>query len=283
MNKGLRVAILVTAAAGLIILVLDVLALTVPAFTSIFVPAQCGDVCGIQWLILGLLIALIGMGLVIAAVVLACIDAGRRGDWLSVGLILLQLVLSTGAVIYLVAAVNATSGPNGPVAGAPSSSLVVTIGSLCVLALPVSLLLYGLLSNRGGARRITLATLAVLVVLAPLVVAPPWVAFTALSSVPVLSVNAPTNTPAACPDGPFPPFTIVNTGGGTLQWSAALVGKPTIVPVTISPSSGTLDPAQSQTVVIMPPGPSATGSYQAVSITISSNGGEGSVSYPCSG
>jgi hypothetical protein len=282
MNKGLRIAILATAAAGLVVLLLDVLALTVPAFSSLFVPAQCSDVCGIQWLLLGLLIAVVGVGVVIAAAVLACIDAGRRGDWLAVGLILLQMVLSAGAVIYLVAAVNATSGPYGPVAGAPSSSLVVIIGSLCVLALPVSLLLYGLVSNLGGARRITLATLAVLVLLAPPVVAPPWIAFTALSSVPVLSVNAP-NAPAACPNGPFPSFTIVNTGGGTLQWSAAVVGKPTIVPVTISPSSGALGPGQSQTVVLMPPSSSAAGAYQAVSITISSNGGEGGVSYPCSG
>jgi hypothetical protein len=282
MNKGLRIAILATAGAGLMALLVDVLALTVPAFSSIFIPAQCGDVCGIQWLLLGLLIAVIGVLLSFTAAVLACIDAGRRGDWLSAGLILLQLVLSASAVIYLVVAVNATSGPNGPVAGAPSSSLVATIGSLCVLALPVSLLLYGLLSNVGGTRRITLATLAVLVVLAPLVVAPPWVAFTARSNVPVLSMNFP-NTSVSCPEGPFPPVTLTNTGGGSLQWSAAVVGKSTIVPVTISPSSGTLAPGESQTVAFLAPAAPAVGTYQAVSITIRSNGGEGGVVYLCSG
>ena len=126
----------------------------------------------------------------------------------------------------------------------------------------------------------TLATLAMLVVLAPLVVAPPWIAFTLGNSVPVLSVNAP-NASVSCPGGPFPPATLTNTGGVPLQWTAQVVGKSTIVPVTISPSSGTLDPGQSQSVDFLAPASPASGGYQAVSITITSNGGDRGVVFPC--
>jgi hypothetical protein len=151
---------------------------------------------------------------------------------------------------------------------------------LCVLVAPITLLLYGLLGSQRSARRVTLATLAVLVMLAPLVVAPPWIAFTLGNSVPVLSVNAP-RASVSCPNGPFPPATLTNTGGVSLQWTAQVVGKSTIVPVTISPSSGTLDPGQSQSVTFLAPASPAAGRYQAVSITITSNGGDGSVVFSC--
>jgi hypothetical protein len=278
--KGLRVAILLTAAAGLLIFLPEGLAFADPAFTASFVGPNCTDVCGIQWLLVGLLVALIGAAATIAAAVLAGIDAGRRGDWIMVVLVLLQLVLSVGAVVYLVAAVNATTGPGGPSSGAPSTSHAIIAGVVCVLVAPASLVLYGLLGDLTTLHRIVLAALVVLVAIAPLVVAPPWVAFNSSNDAPILSVTAP-NTTVNCSQGPFPPITVTNTGSGTLQWTAESVGKSTIVPMTTSPSSGTLGPGMSQMVTLSPSSTTATGAFQAVSVSFASNGGGGSVVYSC--
>ena len=194
--------------------------------------------------------------------ILVGIDAGRSGDWWSVGLVTLQLIVSIGAVVYLIAATAATNGPGGPTTRAPATSLAVATGAFCLLAAPLSTLLYGIFRDGIAVHRVTLAALAVLVVLAPVVAAPPWVVFNAANDAPELTVNATSgnggttgapNVTVDCSTGPFFPITVTNTGGGTLQWAAASVDKPNIAPVTISPSSGTLAPGMTEIVTLGAP------------------------------
>lgn len=285
--KGLRVAILITAALGLAAPLLA--GLTLVLIAPVLGPS-CSDVCDVYWFFLGLVIAFIGAAATFASMILVGIDAGRRGDWWSVGLVTLQLVVSIGAVVYLIAATAATNGPGGPTTGAPASSLAVAIGAFCLLAAPLSTLLYGVFRDGIAVHRVSLATLAVLVVLAPVVAAPPWVAFNTANGAPVLSVNATggngvtmgaPNVTVDCSTGPFLPIAVTNTGGGTLQWTAATVDKSNIAPVTISPSSGTLAPGMTEIVTLGAPSAAVGGPYQYVSVLFHSNGGEGDVTYTC--
>ena len=274
--KGLRIATLVASLVALVpVLLVAVLLLYLNSSG-----ASCSDICDFYVGIIGLALAVIVLAASAVAVVCAAIDAGRRSDGLSVALLSLQLPLSIAAIIYLVIAVNVTNGPEGPSVGVPSTSVAFIVGIMCLLIAPLATLLYALLRDQSALYRAVLSLLAAVVIVAPLAVAPPWIAFNTANWPPELTTNAP-NATVLCPGGPFPPITIQNAGSGTLQWSAEPLGKPNIVPVTISPASGTLGPGMSQQVTISGPATAAGGGYQAVSIVFTSNGGTQDVVFMC--
>jgi hypothetical protein len=188
--------------------------------------------------------------------------------------------LSIAAIIYLFIATTMTNGPDGPGTQPSSTTLAVKVGLGCVLIPPVATLLYSLLRDLGNLHRVVLGGLAAVVIVATLAVEPPWIDFTRANQYPVLATSAP-NTTVHCPDGPFPPITVRNAGSRVLQWSAESLGKPNVVPVTISPARGLLSSGELQQVTISEPARATGGEYQAVSITFASNGGTQDVVFTC--
>jgi hypothetical protein len=194
-------------------------------------------------------------------------------------MIVLLFTLNIGGSIYLSAAFAATSGPGGKSAGAPSGTLALIVGGITVVASPpVVALLYALLRDQRAPRVATLSGLAALLVIAPLVVAPPWIAFNPANGAPVLSVSAP-NTTVDCAQGHYPPITLKNSGAGTLRWTSFAAFNA----VTISPSSGALGPGKTQTVTLAGAYSPSPDRPQEVGVEFDSNGGSQRVSYACQG
>jgi hypothetical protein len=276
--NGLRLAALVASVVVLIPVFLDFVLLQ---YLSLNASGRlCADICDAS-------VTLSMWGLVdfvlpatAVAAVCAAIDAGRHRDTLSVALLSLQFPLSIAAIIYLFIATTTTNGPDGPGTQTSSTALAVMVGLGCVLIPPVATLLYALLRDLSNLHRVILSALAAVVIVATLAVEPPWIDFTRANRSPVLTTSAP-NTTVHCPDGPFPPITVQNAGSRVLQWSAESLGKPDIVPVTISPARGLLSSGELQQVTISGPATAAGGGYQAVSITFTSNGGTQDVVFTC--
>ncbi len=89
---------------------------------------------------------------------------------------------------------------------------------------------------------------------------------------PQLTIN-PTQATGFCLNGQYPSVTVENTGNATLQWQVS-----PSVPITVSPSQGTLASGDTQVVQVSgsPPQPVAT-----VVLTFTSNGGNGTMTYTC--
>jgi hypothetical protein len=83
----------------------------------------------------------------------------------------------------------------------------------------------------------------------------------------------PLQASAFCTNGQYPSVTVKNTGSKTLNWSAS---GPSTPPLTVTPANGSLAPGASKTVAVsgQHPGPTVT-------ITFTSNGGNGTVTYTC--
>jgi hypothetical protein len=272
--KGLRRAILIASLLSGVLIGLGVLVAVDPGLFGI--STACPACILPIWLIYPVFIAGAGSLIGLVALVLAVVDAARRRDRPSVWLIVLLFCLSYGASAYLGAAVAATSGPGGRSTGAPSLALVLILTGACVLTAPVTALLYALLRDQPTPRLAILSGLAILLVIAPLVVAPPWIVFSRANGAPVLSASAPHVT-VNCTQGQYPPITLKNTGAGTLRWTSFAAFNA----VTINPSSGSLGPGAAQTVTL-------TGAYtpsadrpQEVGVEFDSNGGSVRVTYAC--
>ncbi len=280
MNR-IRVAVLIASGLALVLLGLGILVIADPTIFGIS-PSACFGGCGLLDLppgwVYGILLVGAGGLSALVALVLAATDAGRRGDWQALGLILLLFLLSDGAPAYLGSAVAATHAPGGRSAGAPNTTLVVIVVAGCVLLAPVTALVYGLLRDQRTPRLAALGGLAAVLVVAPLVVAPPWIAFNPANGAPVLAASAP-NVRVDCAQGHYRPITLKNTGAGTLRWTAFAA----FDAVTISPSSGSLGPGVSQTVTLMGAYTPSADRPQQVGVEFDSNGGSERVIYDCQG
>jgi hypothetical protein len=87
---------------------------------------------------------------------------------------------------------------------------------------------------------------------------------------PKLSVSA--DSSAFCLNGQYPTITVVNSGGGTLTWSA----KPSYSGMTVTPSSGTLSATEAQVVTVSGSAPPPT-----ESVSFTSNGGNATITFNC--
>jgi hypothetical protein len=210
---------------------------------------------------------------------LAAIDASRHGDKLSAGLMGVLFLLNIAGATYLSAAVGATVGPGGRSAGAPSPTVLIVIAVVSVVASPpVTAILYELLRDLSAPRLTVLGAQAVFLVIAPLVVAPPWIVFNPANGAPVLSVSAP-NVTVNCAQGQYPPITLKNAGAGTLRWTSFAAFNA----VTINPASGSLGPGATQTITLSGAYKPASGQPQQVGVEFDSNGGSQRVTYNCQG
>ncbi len=279
----LRIAVLVTAAIGLGLLVLGGLLLAGPVSSALFAGPNCAHVCGLQWLLLGVLVAMLGVAASFAAVILAVIDAGQRGDWLSVCLVSLPLVLSVGAIVYLIIVVSVINGPGGPIAIAPPVPAAIWLAVIggafsCVLVTSLSPVVYSILRDLTTVHRIALVALAALVIIVPFLVAPPWSVYNTATDVPVLALSAQSLT-VPCTGGSHPFVTLKNTGSAPLQWAAQSSQQPLLVPVTISPSSGSLRPNMTQPVTVT--FQSTVPNLASFFVQFKSDGGDIGVLYRC--
>jgi hypothetical protein len=107
--------------------------------------------------------------------------------------------------------------------------------------------------------------------------APPWLVLNPANGAPILALVVPTSA-VDCAHGIYPPFTVCNTGGGTLRWHFAFAA---FDAVTTTPTSGALGPGQSQPVTVV-------GAYapppvrpREVGVELDSNGGNQRAIFPC--
>jgi len=87
-----------------------------------------------------------------------------------------------------------------------------------------------------------------------------------------LNINAQPN--AFCYNGQYPPITVKNTGGSTLNWTASSGS----AGVTVSPASGSLAPGAMKILTVSGPVPPT---IATVSITVKSNGGNLKITFTC--
>jgi len=101
--------------------------------------------------------------------------------------------------------------------------------------------------------------------------ATPSLTATAAPAAAKISVS-PTSADAFCGNGQYPPISVKNIGGGTLNWSAQASDQA----ATLNPNQGSLAAGASQSLTISGshPGPS-------LNITFASNGGNATVTFTC--
>jgi hypothetical protein len=276
-----RTAILIFSATALILTGLGVLVIVDPTAFGISTASNCSGGCFFEiprWWIYGGLLASVGGLSAFVAVVLAAVDAGQHGDRRSLGLIILAYVVSYGVPAYLSAAFRATYGPAGQSAGAPSLALVLVVGGASTVLGPVSALAYTVLREQPTPRLAALGGLVAAVVLAALVVAPPWLVLGPANAAPSLAASAPATT-ADCAHGQYPAITVKNAGGGTLRWTAFAA----FDAVTIHPSGGSLGPGGSQTVALAGAYVPSADRPQLVGVEFDGNGGSQRVELACAG
>lgn len=275
--KQLRVAILVTSILALALAAAGSLIVLDPALFGI--STDCSGCIIPPWWIYGFLVAGLGGLIALAALVLAVVDAVTRRDGPTLGLLILLVILNIGASIYLNAARSTTSGPGGASAGAPSiAAVLIGVVALSFASPPIIALLYALLHNLRVPRLFALGALAALLVIVPLVIAPPWIVFNPANGAPNLSVSAP-NVTVDCTTAQYPPITLKNAGAGTLRWTSFAA----FDAVSISPSSGSLGPGASQSVTLSGAYTPASGRPNQVGVEFDSNGGSQRVTYDCQG
>jgi hypothetical protein len=178
---------------------------------------------------------------------------------------------------YLLIAVAATNQGGVSGSGAPLPAFLSVATRLIVLGLPLATLLYGLLIEQRTPRLISVGGLAALTLAAIIVAAPPWIVFDPSSGAPVLAIDAP-QTSADCAHGQYPPITIRNTGGGTVNWRFAVAA---FGAVTTTPTSGSLPRGQTQVVTLVGAYAPSAERPQEVAIELDSNGGNQRVMIPC--
>jgi hypothetical protein len=77
----------------------------------------------------------------------------------------------------------------------------------------------------------------------------------------------------SCSSTPIPEFTVSNTGGQTLTWTAAI----SVSVISVTPSGGSVNPGSSQVVSISDP----DRNIDQATITFGGNGGSISFQYYC--
>jgi len=274
-RKKLKPAILATSVAALALIVVGfIIALTADRSC----PGGC--IISVQAIQGGLVIT---AGVLVGAIaaVLCAIDAFRRKDWLSLAAAALLALLGEGGNIYLRVAVASTASGSGgdPGAGAPQPVLLGTAAYLVLLGPPLATMLYGLLIERSTPRFASVGGLALLGLGALLIAAPPWVVFDPSNGAPVLAVDAP-QAGADCAHGQYPPITIKNAGGGTVNWRFAAAA---FDAVTTRPPGGSLAPGQTQIVTLVGAYSPPADRPQEVGVEFDSNGGNQRVIIPCRG
>jgi len=225
----------------------------------------------------GGLVAQLGVYLAVVAAILCAIDAFRQRDWLALSASILLALLGLGGGPYLAIAVAATNQGGAAGSGSPQPGFLSVATTLILLGLPLATLLYALLSELPMPRSVSVGGLAALTLGALLLAAPPWIVFNPANSAPVLAIDDP-QTSADCAHGQYPPITIRNTGGGTVNWHFAVAAFDT---VTTTPASGSLTRDQTQVVTLAGANSPSTDRPQEVAVEFDSNGGNQRVTIPC--
>lgn len=227
----------------------------------------------------GALVAQLGVYLAVVAAILCAIDAFRRRDWLVLSASALLALLGVVGGPYLAIAVAATNQGGAAGSGSPQPGLLSVATTLIVLGLPLATLLYSLLAERPIPRSVSVGGLAALILGALLLAAPPWIVFNPVNGAPVLAIDD-SQTSADCAHGLYPPITIRNTGGGTVNWRFAVAA---FDAVTTTPSSGSLARGQTQVVTLAGAYSPSADRPQEVGVEFDSNGGNQRVTIPCTG
>jgi hypothetical protein len=227
----------------------------------------------------GGLVVQLGVFLAVVSAILCAIDAFRRRDWLALSASVMLALLGLVGGPYLLIAVSATNQGGASGSGAPVPGLLGVATAFIVLGLPLATLLYGLVIERPMPRAISVGGLAALTLGAILVAAPPWIVFDPSNGAPVLTIDSPQGS-ADCAHGQYPPITIRNTGGGTVNWRFAVAA---FDAVTTTPSSGSLTRGQTQVVTLVGAYAPSAERPQEVAIELDSNGGNQRVTIPCGG
>jgi hypothetical protein len=225
----------------------------------------------------GGLVAQLGVYVAVVAAILCAIDAFRRRDWLAVSASVLLALLGLGGGPYLAIAVAATNQGGAAGSGTPQPVFLSVAITLIVLGLPLATCLYALLSEQPMPRSVSVGGLAALTLGALLLAAPPWIVFDPANGAPVLAIDDPQTT-GDCAHGIYPPITIRNTGGGTVNWHFAVAA---FDAVTTTPASGSLARGQTQVVTLAGAYAPSTDRPQEVAVEFDSNGGNQRVTIPC--
>jgi len=225
----------------------------------------------------GALVAQLGVYLAVVAAILCAIDAFRRRDWLSLSASVLLALLGLGGGPYLAIAVAATNQGGAAGSGAPQPGFLSVATTLILLGLPLATFLYGLLIERPMPRSVSVGGLAALILGALLLAAPPWIIFNPANGAPVLAIDDP-QTSADCAHGQYPPITIRNTGGGTVNWRFALSA---FNAATTTPTGGSLTRGQTQVITLAGAYSPSADRPQEVGVELDSNGGNQRVTIPC--
>jgi hypothetical protein len=227
----------------------------------------------------GGLVVQLGVYVAVVAAILCAIDAVQRRDWLAVSASLLLTLLGLGGGPYLAIAVATTNQGGISGSGSPQLGLVSLATTFIGLGLPLATFLYALLSERSMPRSVPVGALAALTLGALLFAAPPWIVFNPANGAPVLAIDDP-QTSADCAHGQYPPITVRNTGGGTVNWHFAVAA---FDAVTTAPSSGSLAQGQTQAVTLVGAYSPSADRPQEVGVEFDSNGGNQRVTIPCTG
>jgi hypothetical protein len=267
----LKRAILITSIVALVLVAAGAVITRIPDGLSPGLPFPLRQLQG------GLVVQL-GVYMAVVAAILCAIDAFRRRDWLALSASILLALLGLGGGSYLTIALATTNQGGAAGSGSPQLGLLSLATALIALGLPLATLLYALLSQWPMPRSVTVGGLAALTFGALLLAAPPWTVFNPANGAPVLAIDDP-QTSADCAHGQYPPITIRNTGGGTVNWHFAVAA---FDAVTTAPLSGSLTRGQTQVVTLAGAYAPSTDRPQEVAVEIDSNGGNQRVTIPCS-